>query len=139
MSVFFVCERRAGKEMIRLLQVEDWMIRSYLHYELTVDVSATIWVSGYCGLLLGSPVIHYEIITFVVPSLTEAERRFLSPIVLGSFVLFYAGITFSYFVLTPAALTFFANYAQGVVESLCSIDQYFEFVLIVMFSTGLSF
>ncbi|KAH9794908.1 Sec-independent protein translocase protein TATC [Citrus sinensis] len=99
----------------------------------------TLKVSGYCGLLLGSPVILYEIIAFVLPGLTRAERRFLGPIVLGSSVLFYAGIAFSYWVLTPAALNFFVNYAEGVVESLWSIDQYFEFVLVLMFSTGLSF
>lgn len=99
----------------------------------------TVKVSGYCGLLLGSPLILYEIIAFVLPGLTRAERRFLGPIVLGSSVLFYAGIAFSYMVLTPAALNFFVSYAEGVVESLWSIDQYFEFVLILMFSTGLSF
>ncbi|CAI9096100.1 OLC1v1032173C1 [Oldenlandia corymbosa var. corymbosa] len=99
----------------------------------------TLKVSGYCGLLLGSPVILYEIIAFVVPGLTRAERRFLGPIVLGSSVLFYSGIVFSYLVLTPAALNFFVTYAEGVVESLWSIDQYFEFVLVLMFSTGLSF
>ncbi|KAL0446827.1 UNVERIFIED_CONTAM: Sec-independent protein translocase protein TATC, chloroplastic [Sesamum latifolium] len=96
-------------------------------------------VSGYCGILLGSPVILYEIIAFILPGLTKAERRFIGPIVLGSSVLFYAGIIFSYYVLTPAALTFFVSYAEGVVESLWSIDQYFEFVLVLMFSTGLSF
>lgn len=99
----------------------------------------TIKVSGYCGLLLGSPVILYEIIAFVVPGLTRNEKKFLGPIVLGSSVLFYAGLTFSYAVLTPAALNFFVSYAEGVVESLWSIDQYFEFVLVLMFSTGLAF
>ncbi|GAB2226635.1 hypothetical protein Drorol1_Dr00022450 [Drosera rotundifolia] len=99
----------------------------------------TLKVSGYCGLLLGSPVILYEIIAFVVPGLTRAEKRFLGPIVFGSSILFYTGITFSYLVLTPAALNFFVTYAEGVVESLWSIDQYFEFVLVLMFSTGLSF
>lgn len=49
-------------------------------------------VSGYCGLLLGSPVILYEIIAFVLPGLTKDERRFLGPIVLGSSLLFHAGI-----------------------------------------------
>lgn len=96
-------------------------------------------VSGYCGLLLGSPIILYEIIAFVLPGLTKSERRFLGPIVLGSSVLFYAGIIFSYLILTPAALNFFVSYAEGAVESLWSIDQYFEFVLVLMFSTGLSF
>jgi len=84
-------------------------------------------------------VILYEIIAFVLPGLTRAERRFLGPIVFGSSLLFYAGLAFSYWVLTPAALNFFVNYAEGVVESLWSIDQYFEFVLVLMFSTGLSF
>lgn len=65
----------------------------------------TLKVSGYCGLLLGSPIILYEIIAFVLPGLTKSER----------------------------------SYAEGAVESLWSIDQYFEFVLVLMFSTGLSF
>ncbi len=42
-------------------------------------------------------------------------------------------------ILTPAALNFFVSYAEGAVESLWSIDQYFEFVLVLMLSTGLSF
>uniref|UniRef100_A0A0E0C2F1 Sec-independent protein translocase protein TATC, chloroplastic n=1 Tax=Oryza meridionalis TaxID=40149 RepID=A0A0E0C2F1_9ORYZ len=103
------------------------------------DPSPQPGVSGYCGLLLGSPVILYEIIAFVLPGLTRDERKFLGPIVLGSSVLFYLGIFFSYTVLAPAALNFFVNYADGAVESLWSIDQYFEFVLVLLFSTGLSF
>ncbi|WOL17555.1 hypothetical protein Cni_G26348 [Canna indica] len=99
----------------------------------------TLKVSGYCGLLLSSPIILYEIIAFIVPGLTRDEKKFLGPIVLGSSVLFYSGIAFSYSVLAPAALNFFVTYAEGAVESIWSIDQYFEFVLILMFSTGLSF
>ena len=48
-------------------------------------------------------------------------------------------LLFSYEVLTPAALNFFVSYADGAVESLWSIDQYFEFVLVLMLSTGLAF
>lgn len=129
-----------SKELILLLEapVKEQGVR-FLQLAPGEFFFTTLKVSGYCGLLLGSPVILYEIIAFVLPGLTRAERRFLGPIVLGSSVLFYAGITFSYLVLTPAALNFFVNYAEGAVESLWSIDQYFEFVLILMFSTGLSF
>lgn len=48
-------------------------------------------------------------------------------------------LVFSYEILTPAALNFFVSYADGAVESLWSIDQYFQFVLVLMLSTGLSF
>ena len=36
-------------------------------------------------------------------------------------------------------LQFFIGYSNEAVESLWSIDQYFEFVLVLLFSTGLSF
>jgi sec-independent protein translocase protein TatC len=99
----------------------------------------TVKVAGYCGLLLGAPVVLYEGIAYVLPGLTRDERKFLGPIVLGSSVLFYLGIYFAYNTLTPAALKFFIGYSSDAVESLWSIDQYFEFVLVLLFSTGLSF
>jgi sec-independent protein translocase protein TatC len=99
----------------------------------------TVKVAGYTGLLAGAPVVLYEAIAYVLPGLTLNERKTLGPIVLGSSVLFYGGIAFAYAVLVPAALKFFVGYAEGAVESLWSIDQYFEFVLVLLFSTGLSF
>jgi sec-independent protein translocase protein TatC len=99
----------------------------------------SIKVAGYSGLLISSPFILYQIIQFVLPGLTRRERRFLGPIVLGSTVLFFAGLAFSYVALIPAALNFFISYGADVVEQLWSIDRYFEFVLLLMFSTGLAF
>ncbi len=99
----------------------------------------SIKVAGYSGLLLASPFVLYQIILFVLPGLTRRERRLMGPIVLGSSVLFVAGLAFSYFALIPAALNFFIQYGEGVVEQLWSIDRYFEFVLLLLFSTGLAF
>ena len=96
----------------------------------------TLKVAGYAGLLLATPTVLYEVVAYVVPGLTRSERKLLAPIIFGSGILFYAGLVFSYEVLTPAALNFFVSYADGAVESLWSIDQYFEFVLVLMLSTG---
>jgi sec-independent protein translocase protein TatC len=96
-------------------------------------------VAGYSGLLIASPFILYQIIQFVLPGLTRAERRLLGPVVLGSSILFFAGIGFSYWALIPAALNFFITYGADVVEQSWSIDLYFEFVLLLMFSTGIAF
>ncbi len=63
----------------------------------------------------------------------------LGPVVLGSSVLFGAGLVFAYLLLIPAALRFFISYGADVVEQLWSIDKYFEFVLLLLFSTGLAF
>lgn len=96
-------------------------------------------VAAYSGLLIASPFILYQIIQFVLPGLTRRERRLIAPIVLGSSVLFFAGLGFAYLALIPAALNFFISYGADVVEQLWSIDRYFEFVLLLMFSTGLAF
>lgn len=96
-------------------------------------------VAGYSGLLIASPFILYQIILFVLPGLTRRERRVIGPVVLGSSVLFFAGLFFAYFALIPAALNFFISYGADVVEQLWSIDRYFEFVLLLLFSTGLAF
>ncbi|NEQ96793.1 MAG: twin-arginine translocase subunit TatC [Cyanothece sp. SIO2G6] len=99
----------------------------------------SVKVAGYSGLLLASPMILYQIIQFVLPGLTRRERRLLGPIVLGSSFLFFAGIGFAYIALIPAALNFFISYGAEVVEQLWSIDRYFEFVLLLLFSTGIAF
>ncbi len=96
-------------------------------------------VAGYSGILIASPFILYQIIQFVLPGLTRRERFLLGPVVFGSSILFFAGLAFSYFALIPAALNFFITYGEDVVEQIWSIDRYFEFVLLLMFSTGLAF
>ncbi|MBD2335594.1 twin-arginine translocase subunit TatC [Calothrix sp. FACHB-156] len=96
-------------------------------------------VAAYSGLVLATPFILYQIIQFVLPGLTRRERRLLAPVVLGSSVLFVAGLVFAYFLLIPAALNFFITYGADVVEQLWSIEKYFEFVLLLLFSTGLAF
>ena len=96
-------------------------------------------VAGYSGLLIASPFILYQIIQFVLPGLTRRERGLIGPVVLGSSVLFFVGLGFSYIALIPAALRFFISYGADVVEQLWSIDKYFEFVLLLMFSTGIAF
>ena len=99
----------------------------------------SLQVAGYCGILVATPVILYQIVQFIVPGLTRKERKLLAPVVFGSSILFVVGLGFAYGVLIPAALKFFVSYGGDVVEQLWSIDKYFKFVLLLMFSTGLAF
>ncbi len=99
----------------------------------------SIKVAGYSGLVLSTPFILYQIIQFVLPGLTRRERQLLGPLVFGSSVLFFLGLFFSYIALIPAALTFFINYGADIVEQSWSIERYFEFILLLMFGTGLVF
>lgn len=126
------------KPIVQLLEVPAQGVK-FLQLAPGEYFFVSIKVAGYTGLLLSSPFILYQIIQFVLPGLTRRERRLLGPVVLGSSVLFGAGLAFAYILLIPAALNFFISYGADVVEQLWSIDRYFEFVLLLMFSTGLAF
>tara|TARA_B110000967_G_scaffold44484_1_gene44672 strand:+ start:1348 stop:2088 length:741 start_codon:yes stop_codon:yes gene_type:complete len=100
---------------------------------------STVKISFYTGLLFGSPFAIGQLILFLLPGLTKKETKIVLPLLLSSLCLFGLGLVFSYYVLIPAALNFFLNYSNEVIEPLWSFDQYFEFILILFYSTGLAF
>ncbi|MDF5711556.1 MAG: twin-arginine translocase subunit TatC [Nostoc sp. S4] len=128
----------AVKPLVQLLEVPAQGVK-FLQLAPGEYFFVSLKVAAYTGLLLSSPFILYQIIQFVLPGLTRRERRLLGPVVLGSSVLFAAGLVFAYLLLIPAALKFFISYGADVVEQLWSIDKYFEFVLLLLFSTGIAF
>ncbi len=128
----------AVKPIVQLLEVPAQGVK-FLQLAPGEYFFVSIKVAGYSGLVVASPFVLYQIILFVLPGLTRRERRLIGPVVLGSSFLFVAGLVFAYWQLIPAALNFFINYGADVVEQLWSIDRYFEFVLLLLFSTGLAF
>ncbi len=128
----------AVKPIVQLLEVPAQGVK-FLQLAPGEFFFVSIKVAGYSGLVVASPFILYQIIQFILPGLTRRERGLIGPVVIGSTFLFAAGLIFAYLLLIPAALNFFINYGEGVVEQLWSIDRYFEFVLLLLFSTGLAF
>lgn len=100
---------------------------------------ASIKISSYAGLIISSPFITYQLVLFILPGLTLKETRFLLPILISSISLFFTGIYFSFTILIPAALNFFISYGSNIVEPIWSFEQYFDFILILLISTGLAF
>ena len=100
---------------------------------------STIKISFYTGLLFSSPFVISQLILFLLPGLTKKETKIILPLLLGSLFLFGLGLAFSYYTLIPAALNFFLNYSEEVLEPFWSFDQYFEFILVLFYSTGLAF
>ena len=100
---------------------------------------STIKISFYTGLLFSSPFVIGQLILFLLPGLTKKETKIILPLLLGSLFLFGLGLAFSYYTLIPAALNFFLNYSEEVLEPFWSFDQYFEFILVLFYSTGLAF
>jgi len=126
------------KEIVKIFQAPAIGIK-FLQFAPGEYFFATVKIAAFCGLLLSSPILIYQIILYVLPGMTKNERNVLLPITLGSSVLFALGLVFSYFFLVPAALKFFIAYGSNIVEPLWSFDQYFNFISVLIFTTGLSF
>lgn len=126
------------KDIVRLVQAPAIGIK-FLQFAPGEYFFASVKIALFCGLLSSSPFLIYQIFLYVIPGLTTGERKIILPLVIGSGFLFVLGLIFSYFFLVPAALNFFIAYGSDVVEPFWSFDQYFNFVSVLIFATGLSF
>ena len=126
------------KNIVKLLQEPATGIK-FLQLAPGEYFFASLKVAVYTAFFFSSPFIIYQIILFILPGMTRGERKTILPVVVGSVILFIFGIACGYFLLAPAALNFFINYGSDVVEPFWSFEQYFEFILVLLFSTGLAF
>jgi sec-independent protein translocase protein TatC len=92
------------------------------------------------GLVIGSPAVVYQIWAFVQPGLYPDEKkglRFASVFATGFFV---TGIAFGYFILSPLALQFFAQFTvSDAILNEFDITRYFSLLLTWSFGAGLLF
>ncbi|HYL65062.1 MAG TPA: twin-arginine translocase subunit TatC [Candidatus Methylomirabilis sp.] len=95
-------------------------------------------VSIYIGIVLASPWVLYQIWLFVAPALYKHERSAITGFLFCTVFLFLAGIAFGYFVSLPYVLRFLVSF-QGPVVPLVNIDEYFDFILLVLLGLGLVF
>jgi len=126
------------KPIVKLFQAPAIGIK-FLQFAPGEYFFASIKIAAFSGLLISSPIILYQIFLYVLPGMTKKERDILLPMTIGSGILFAVGLCFSYFFLVPAALKFFIAYGSEIVEPFWSFDQYFDFVAVLIFTTGLAF
>tara|TARA_B100000686_G_C16794700_1_gene981436 strand:- start:505 stop:1314 length:810 start_codon:yes stop_codon:yes gene_type:complete len=72
--------------------------------------SAHLWTSILAGFIISFPYIIYEIWRFVSPGLIEKERKNAKGFIFISSLLFFIGILFGYYVVTPLSINFLGNY-----------------------------
>tara|TARA_B110000971_G_scaffold221907_1_gene271446 strand:- start:5015 stop:5788 length:774 start_codon:yes stop_codon:yes gene_type:complete len=126
------------KEIVRLFQAPAIGVK-FLQFAPGEYFFASVKISAFCGVLISSPLILYQLLLYLIPGLTKEERNIVLPVSFGSGILFFIGLLFSYFFLVPAALRFFIAYGSDVVEPFWSFDQYFDFIAVLLFATGLAF
>lgn len=126
------------KQIVQLLEKP---VQSVKFFQLSPGeyFISTVKIAFYIGILLTSPVILNQLTLFIIPGLNKNEKQIILPLLIGSTTLFFLSLGFSYFYLIPAALQFFISYSADIIEPLWSFNQYFDFILVLFYTTGIAF
>jgi len=112
---------------------------SMIATEVASPFIAPLRVAIYSALLISVPYFFIELWGFVSPGLYKREKAFVAPLIISSVILFYAGIIFAYFVVSPIILNFFISTAPDSIQVMTDINKYLDFVLKLFFAFGFAF
>ncbi|MCK5818014.1 MAG: twin-arginine translocase subunit TatC [Psychromonas sp.] len=91
------------------------------------------------SIFISIPMILHQVWAFIAPGLYKHERKLIAPLVISSAFLFYAGMTFAYYVVFPLVFSFFTKTAPEGVTIATDISSYLDFILKLLFAFGLAF
>lgn len=101
---------------------------TYLRVALQTSVVATI------------PLVLLLAVHFLIPALTRRERRLVLPVAAGILLLYLSGLAFAFSVVSPIAITFFADFRAGDgIRPLWSLQEYVRLLFSLVFAFSLVF
>jgi sec-independent protein translocase protein TatC len=112
-------------------------IQNFLSIEVTENMGVFMRVSLLSGFIFSLPIILFEIMGFVVPGLTDQEKRWIYFSIPFATFLFLGGVAFTYFVMLPTAIPFLINFLG--IKTTPRPSFYIDFVTGLMFWIGVLF
>jgi sec-independent protein translocase protein TatC len=97
-------------------------------------------VAFLAGIFITSPVILYQVWSFVAPGLYKKERLMAFSFVLASTILFVGGALFGYFVIFPVGFKFFVAALEGTgITFMPRMEDYLSFISKMLLTFGAIF
>jgi len=98
-----------------------------------------IKVSFFAGLLGALPFILYQLWLFIAPGLYNNEKKMVLPFVVGGSVMFFIGVMFAYYVVTPFGFQFLITFGSFLYTPLINIEDYVGFFTKILMGFGMAF
>lgn len=112
---------------------------SMIATDVTSPFFAPFKLTLVASIFLAMPVILHQVWGFIAPGLYSNEKRLAVPLLISSIFLFYAGVSFAYFVVFPLIFGFFTSVGPENVAVMTDISSYLNFVLKLFFAFGIVF
>ncbi len=102
---------------------------------------AKMRVAVVLGIVCSLPIIIHQVWRFIAPGLLEDERAFAPMLIITTIFSFIVGSLFSYFVMIPWSLKFFAvlNYGLEGLVNYVTITDYLNYITVLILFTGMAF
>ncbi len=102
--------------------------------------SAHIWTSITAGFIVAFPYVLHEFWKFLSPGLRVNERKSARGFILIASLLFFIGVLFGYYIVTPLSINFLGNYqVSGQVHNDFDLSSYIALVRASALASGLIF
>ena len=98
-----------------------------------------IKISIFSAILIGLPVIFYQIWQFVVPGLLGKEKKLVPVVAFFSTLCFLTGALFCYLVVLRFGLRFLLSFETADLVATISVNEYLGFVTMLILVFGLIF
>ena len=124
-------------------QIFEYLLQPYGRQVQVLDPTGTVTNYFRVALMIGGiiavPLITYQLMMFILPGLTRKERRVVLTSLPAVTALFLIGVTFTWFLLIPPALTFLATFQSQIFFVEWTADGYLGFVTSLLFWMGVAF
>ena len=108
--------------------------------EMTKQFSTNMYFALIGGLIVSFPFTFYQLWSFIKPGLKTKEVKFTKRIVLHSSILFFIGILFGYYMISPLCVQFFGGYKlTDEIQNNFTISSYMSMITTSTFLSGLFF
>ncbi len=132
----------AAKEammLARALKAQNAYDAQITTHQVAGTFFVALKVSFFAAILIALPFILYQIWLFVAPGLYEHEKKMVLPFVVGGTVMFFVGVLFAYYIVTPFGFQFLISFGSFLYTPLINIEDYVGFFTKIMFGFGLAF
>lgn len=102
--------------------------------------SADIWTSIFAGFILAFPYVIYQLWSFISPGLRSNERKYSKGFIFMTSFLFFLGVLFGYYIVTPLSINFLGNYSvSSEISNEFDISSYISIIRSSSLASGLVF
>ena len=104
------------------------------------QVSLLIWVCITVGFVVGFPFILWEVWKFISPALYDKEKKHAATFVIVSSLLFFLGVLFGYFIITPLSVYFFGSFSTSKeIVNEFNLESYTSMIKTSVIACGILF